>query len=195
MPAKGCLTQAQKEQLQQAMLKDASPLFRERCLMLLLINDGKTYDQIAEFIGTSRRTFAYWCVRGEPDNLESLRDGREQGNHCKATEAYIQQLMAVIELEPSTLGYEFGRWTGARLAEHLAKETGIQLSSVQLRDILRRKKYAYLWTKHSLEDKQNPQKRIVFKQKLTELLTKTNAEPELLQVWFWDESGCASACN
>jgi len=189
MPAKGCLNQAEKEQLQQAMRKDESPLFRERCLMLLLMDDGKTYDQIAEFIGCSRRTVAYWCVRGEPGNLESLRDGREQGNHRKATEVYIQQLMAVIDVEPSTLGYEFGCWTGARLAEHLAKETGIQLSSVQLREILRRKKYVYLWTKYSLEDKQDPPKRAVFKQKLAELLAKTNAEPEQLQVWFWDESG------
>ena len=56
------------------------------------------------------------CVRGEPDNLDTLRDGRERGNHRKATEAYIQQLMAVIDVEPSELGYEFGCWTGASVS-------------------------------------------------------------------------------
>lgn len=50
----------------------------------------------------------------------SLRDRREQGNHRKATEAYIQLLLEVVE-QPAELGYEFGRWTGARLAAHLAR--------------------------------------------------------------------------
>ncbi len=71
------------------MREDDSPQFRSRCLMLLLMNDGKNYDQIAEFLGCSRRTVAHWCNRGEPENLASLRDGREQGNHRKATEAYM----------------------------------------------------------------------------------------------------------
>ncbi len=157
--------------------------------MLLLMNDGKTYDQIAEFIGCSRRTVAYWCVHGAADNLESLRDRREQGNHRKATDTYIQRLLEVVEKEPTELGYEFGSWTGTRLAAHLAKQTGIQLSSVQVREILRRKKYVYLWTKYSLEDKQDPDKRAAFKQKLAQLLARTKAEEERLQVWFWDESG------
>lgn len=169
MPAKGFLTQAQKEQLQTAIREDASPLFRERCLMLLLMNDGKTYDQIAEFIGCSRRTVAYWCAHGAADNLESLRDQREQGNHHKATDTYIQLLLEVVEKEPTELGYEFGSWTGARLAAHLAKQTGIHLSSVQVRSLLRRKKYAYLWAKYSLEDKQDADKRAAFKQKLAQL--------------------------
>ena len=188
MPVKGFLTQAQKERVQKSMREDNSPQYRSRCLMLLLMNDGKTYEQIAEFIGCSRRTVAHWYTRGEPENLESLRDGREQGNHLKATNAYIQLLLEVIEQEPALFGYEFGRWTGLR-ATHLAEQTGIQLSSAQVREILRRKKYVYLWSKYSQQDKQNPDIRVVFKQKLASFLTRTNADPKQVQVWFWDESG------
>ena len=43
--------------------------------------------------------------------------------------------------------------------------------------------------KYSLKDKQNPVEREVFKQKLSEYLKITKQSPELLQVWFWDESG------
>ncbi len=32
---------------------------------------------------------AHWCVHGDPNNLESLEDGRKNGNHKKATEEYI----------------------------------------------------------------------------------------------------------
>ena len=77
----------------------------------------------------------------------------------------------------------------ARLATYLAEQTGIELSSSQVRRILKEKKYVYLWAKYSLEDKQNPKKREAFKEKLKGYLEASEREPERLQVWFWDESG------
>ena len=59
----------------------------------------------------------------------SLRDKREQGNYRKATEAYIELLLEVIDKAPSEFGYEFGRWTAKRLATYLLEQTGIELSS------------------------------------------------------------------
>lgn len=35
-------------------------------------------------------------------------------------------------------GYEFGRWTGERLATYLAQKTGIQLTGTQVRRILKK---------------------------------------------------------
>ena len=168
MPAKGFLTQEQLKKLQTALRESESHKVRERILMLLLMNDGKTYREISNFIGCSERTVVKVCVHGDPDNLESLQDGRKQGNYQKATPAYIQLLIETIEKVPAELGYEFGRWTTARLATYLAGETGIQLSGEQVRRILNRKKYVYLWAKYSLEDKQDQQKREAFKEKLEE---------------------------
>ncbi len=51
-------------------------------------------------------------VHGDPDNLDSLKDKRQQGNYRKATEQYIELLLEVVEKAPSEFGYEFGRWTG-----------------------------------------------------------------------------------
>lgn len=97
--------------------------------------------------------------------------------------------MGVIDKEPSELGYEFGRWTTARLATYLEERTDIKSSKEQVRRILKQKKYAYLWAKYSLEDKQDPIKREVFKEKLLGYLEASKSCPERLQVWFWDESG------
>ena len=88
--------------------------------------DGKTYQEIADFLGVSLRRVSYWCVHGDPDNLETLEDRRKKGNFKKATKKYIELLLEVVEKEPQDLGYEFGRWTGKRLSEHLEKETGIK---------------------------------------------------------------------
>jgi transposase len=79
------------------------------------MDDGKTYQQISEFLGCGYRTVAYWCVHGDPDNLESLCDEREKGNYRKVTKEYIELLMETLEKDRTELGYEFGRWSTACL--------------------------------------------------------------------------------
>ncbi|QLE53341.1 IS630 family transposase (plasmid) [Nostoc sp. C057] len=189
MPAKNHLSQEQKERLLKTLKEHENPYVREKILIILLINDGKTYQEISNFLDVAYPTVAYWAVHGDPDNLESFLDGRREGNFRKVTKEYEELLLEVIEKEPVEYGYEFGRWTAARLATYLEEITGIKLSGSQVRRILERKKYVYLWAKYSLEDKQNPEKRKVFKEKLSEYLRITKDTPERLQVWFWDESG------
>ena len=154
MPAKNYLKAEQKEKLQKALKEEESAEIRERILILLLLNDGKTQAEIANFLGCGLRKVSYWCVHGDESNLESLKDERMKGNHRKATEEYIELLLKTVEKEPEELGYEFGRWTTKRLATYLEKETGISLSSSQVGRILARKKYVYIWSKYSLEEKE-----------------------------------------
>jgi transposase len=61
----------------------------------MLLNDGNTQKHIAELIGCSLSKVAYWCVHGDPDNLDSLSDERMKGNCRKATEEYIKLLLEV----------------------------------------------------------------------------------------------------
>lgn len=58
MPALGFLTQSQKENLQKALGESKCPHFTQRILMLLLMNDGKIYQEISNFLGCSSRTVA-----------------------------------------------------------------------------------------------------------------------------------------
>ena len=139
MPALGFLNQSQKERLQKLVRVGECPRLREHALILLLQNDGKTYEEIANFIGCRYRTVAHWCVHGDPDNLDSLKDKRQQGNYRKATEQYIKLLLETVENPPKELGYEFGRWTGERLSTYLEQQTGIKLSSKQISRILQKK--------------------------------------------------------
>ena len=189
MPAKNHLSQEQRERLLKTLKEHENPYVREKIFILLLMNDGKTYQEISEFLDIAYPTVAYWAVHGDPDNLESFLDGRREGNFRKVTKKYEKLLLEVIEKEPAEYGYDFGRWTAARLATYLEKITGIKLSGSQVGRILQRKKYVYIWAKYSLESKQNPEKRKAFKEKISEYLRITKETPERLQVWFWDESG------
>ena len=189
MPAKNHLNSKQIEKLQKALREEQKASIREKILILLLLNDGKTQSNIAEFLGCSINKVSYWCLKGDPDNLESLIDESLKGNHKKVTDKYLEILLETIEKAPQELGYDFGRWTAQRLATYLEESTGIKLSVGQVRRILKQKKYVYIWAKCSLESKRNPEKRTAFKIKIAEYLKIEKETPERLQVWFWDESG------
>lgn len=189
MPIKNFLSSETRETLQQVLKEHEHPDIRQRALIFLLLNSGNTQAQTAELIGCSLRKVAYWSIHGDPDNLDSFKDERMKGNYRKATEEYINLLRETIEVEPEKYGYEFGRWTTARLAIYLGEKTGIELSSTQVRRILKSKKYVYIWAKYSLESKQDTVERGLFKDKLAEYLRIAKESPALLQVWFWDESG------
>jgi transposase len=188
-PAKNFLTSSQVSQLQQALKESELPHVRERILIILLQNDGRTQQEISKFLGCSPRTVAYWCMHGDPDNLETLHNKRDREHYRKATPEYIELLLKTVECSPSDNGYEFGRWTAERLATYLTEQTGIDLSSSQFRRILKRKKYSYIWAKYDLEAQQNPIKRAEFQEKLAQYLAVARIHPERLQVWFGDESG------
>ena len=151
MLALGFLDRGQQTKLQKALIEVEHPEIRERILILLLLNDGKTQQQIADFLGCSKNKVSYWCVHGDPDNLETLKDERMKGNHQKTTDKYVEILLETIEKEPEEFGYEFGRWSGQRLAIHKDEKTGIKLSGSQVRRILARKKSVYIWAKYSEE--------------------------------------------
>ncbi len=68
-PAQKFLTPEQVTQLQQALKDSELPQVRERSLIILLQNDGKTQQEISKFLGFSPRKVAYWCMHGDPDNL------------------------------------------------------------------------------------------------------------------------------
>ena len=93
MPAKNHLNSEQVKKLQEALKQEENGEIRERVLILLLLNDRKTPKEIAKFIGCSPNKICFWCVQGEPDNLESLKDDKRKVNHHKATEKYREILL------------------------------------------------------------------------------------------------------
>jgi ubiquinone biosynthesis protein COQ9 len=50
MPAKNHLSQKQRERLLKTLKEQENPYIREKVLILLLMNDGKTYQEISDFL-------------------------------------------------------------------------------------------------------------------------------------------------
>jgi len=59
MPAKNHLSPNQKQRLIKLLKESDDNYVREKVLILLLINDGKTYRQISDFMEINYTTVAY----------------------------------------------------------------------------------------------------------------------------------------
>jgi DNA-binding CsgD family transcriptional regulator len=66
MPAKNHLNPKQIEKLQKALKEEEKANIRERILILLLLNDGKTQSKIAEFFGFSVNKVSKRVSEGRP---------------------------------------------------------------------------------------------------------------------------------
>jgi len=145
MPAKGFQSE-QKERLQTAVSQGWLSAIARTCLdpPAGQKNETENRRKIADFIGCGYRT-AYWCVHGNPTPVYDETNAR-LGNYRKAT-GYVYRAtgLKVVEIAPSELGYEFGRWTAND--QLLIYQTGIELSSKQISRILQKKKKVCLISK------------------------------------------------
>ena len=137
-------------QIQRAMEYDRRPEVRIRAAAIHMLYKGLTQQEAGELLGVSRTTIFYWRVRWMEKGIEGLADVPRSGRPRKADTNYVQQLETSIEQDPHEFGYTFSVWTVERLAQHLAKETGIELSYERVRALLRKLGYVYRRPKRDL---------------------------------------------
>jgi len=65
MHVKNFLNPETTEKLQQVLKEHEHRDIRERSLIFLLLNNGKTQAQFCDLIGCSLRKIAYWSVHGD----------------------------------------------------------------------------------------------------------------------------------
>lgn len=102
---------------------------RTRAQMILLAAERElTAPQIAEIVRRDRQTVRRWLKRYRQVGIDGLHDAPRSGATGKVTEAYREQLVAVVQRHPNEIGLGYESWTLKRLARYLARETGIRVS-------------------------------------------------------------------
>lgn len=155
--------------IRRAIVRDKRAEVRHRAAAIHLLHLGKKPPEVAETLAVTLGSIYKWHQRWRRQGLEGLADLPRSGAPPKADEAYWQRLAELLESEPKSLGYPFTLWTAKRLAAHLAKETGIQLSISRLRTVLRERGYVYRRPKHDLRSLQDPLARAAAEEWLQEL--------------------------
>ena len=133
---------------------DSADVFRN-CLIVLMSHSQETIASIAQRLGCGTDTVVRVRKLYRKGGAQALRPIKPPGRPGRATPQFVRQMKQVVQSNPMTLGYGFSTWSVARLAEHLAKTTGIRFSEDQLRRLLHREGFSVQRPKHTLKGKRD----------------------------------------
>ncbi len=93
--------------------------------------------EIAAIVRQHEETVRRWLARYAAEGTAGLADAPRSGTPPKVTPAYRTRLLELVRRRPRALGLPFSLWTAARLADHLAGETGLRMSVPSVQRLLR----------------------------------------------------------
>ena len=166
------LSDLELTELQQVISTHPKPRVRVRAIMIRMSHEGLASPEIATLLGVSRQTVLHQIQRYEESGIIGIEDRPRPGAPAKANAEYITKLKQTIASDPRELGYRFSVWSVERLQKHLVKQTGVELSSIYLHQLMQKHDIVYRKPKHDLEHKQDSAE-VSQKRQLLEFLKKT----------------------
>ena len=106
---------------------------RTRYQMLFLSAKGQTSTQIARLVLRSQDTVVRVLKRFLTGGLEAVPRRTAPGRERTITQAWENELLRVIELDPHEVGQDTANWTTQLLATYLSEQTGISVSQETVR--------------------------------------------------------------
>ncbi len=98
-------------------------------MVLLAAERGMVAAEIAAVVRQDEETVRRWLVRYQAEGLAGLAALVRMGAPPTVTPAYRERLLATVRRRPRALGLPFSLWTGERLADYLAEQTGLRMSA------------------------------------------------------------------
>lgn len=106
-------------------------------MVLLSVEKQYAAQQIGEIVRESHQTVLRWLKRFQAEGVNGLSDAPRSGRPARVTATYREQLVSAVRQRPRSLGLEYSLWTCPRLADYLAEETKIRVSSDTIERLLR----------------------------------------------------------
>lgn len=132
------LKSGELEELQVAYDKTKDVRIRTRTQMILLaIEQNMTAPQIGQIVRKNEQTVRRWIKRFNAEGLNGLFDAPRPGSPTLVTPEYRQRLLNIVRQRPRALGRPYSLWTLARLADFMAEETGLRVSTETVRRALK----------------------------------------------------------
>jgi transposase len=127
------LTDDQRDTLLRYYRGPYDPPLRLRAHILLLLDDGRSWDDIARALYCSTRTIARWKERFQRQGLSSLR-GQPTGAPRRLDRGWVAVVVTwVLRLTPRAFGFLRSRWCCQTLALLLWQSRGVSVSRETIR--------------------------------------------------------------
>lgn len=149
------LTDAHRDELDRHRMRATSADVFRNCLIILLSDSRDTIASIAKRLGCATDTVNRVRRLYRQGGVQALYPIKPPGRPPRATPAFLREMKRAVQTNPLTLGYGFSNWSVVRLAEHLAKVTGIRFSDDQLRRLLHQEGFSVHRPKHTMKGKRD----------------------------------------
>jgi len=166
------LTEKQWDELDQLRLTTQSADVFRNCLIVLMSDSRDTIASIANRLGCGTDTVVRIRRLYRKGGIKALYPIKPPGRPSRATPGFINQMRQAVQTSPLALGYGFSTWSAARLAEHLARVTGIHFSDDQMRRLLHQEGFSVHRPKHTLKGKRDEAEYQKAKKRLVRLKKK-----------------------
>jgi transposase len=145
------LSEEQKDELEDLYRKTEVPRVRTRAQMILLSAEKKLKaEEIADIVRESSVTVLRWLHRYIAEGIQGLMDAPRAGRSSILTNEFRQRLLEVVRRRPRSLELEFSMWTLQRLADFMAENTGIRVSTETIRRALAKEDIVFSRPQHTI---------------------------------------------
>ena len=151
--------------LQDEIRRSYEARYDHRLHAILMVAQGMSCRQVAEFLGDSPRTVAYWVNRFEAEGLSGLADAYRPGRPSRLNEQQLSEIQSALRSSPSIYGFTANLWDGKLLSYFIRQEFGIELGVRQCQRLFRQLGFR-LRKPRPLIAKADPEKQKAFKKNL-----------------------------
>ena len=124
--------------LQDEIRRSYEARYDHRLHAILMVAQGMGCRNVAQLLGDSPRTVAYWVKRFETEGLSGLADADRSGRPSKLDEQQIQLIELALRSHPSQYGLAGNLWDGKLLSHFIGQQFSVELGVRQCQRLFRR---------------------------------------------------------
>jgi transposase len=124
--------------LQDEIRRSYEARYDHRLHAILMVAQGISCRNVAQLLGDSPRTVAYWVKRFEAEGLSGLADADRSGRPRRLDEQQIQLIELALRSHPSQYGLAGNLWDGKLLSHFIAQQFSVDLGVRQCQRLFRR---------------------------------------------------------
>jgi transposase len=138
-------------ELEQLCRKTEVARVRTRAQMVLLSAEKRfKAEEIADIVRESSVTVLGWLHRYIAEGIQGLLDAPRPGRSSVVTDEFRKRLLEVVRRRPRSLELEYSMWTLQRLADFMAEDTGICVSTETIRRTLAKEDIVFSRPQHTI---------------------------------------------
>jgi transposase len=123
--------------LQDEIRRTDEARYDHRLHAILMVAQGMSSRQAAQYLGDSPRAVAYWVQRFESEGLAGLADADRSGRPKKLNHDHIDKINIALRKSPLDYGLSVHLWDGKTLSAFIQQQFDIQLGVRQCQRLFR----------------------------------------------------------